>query len=324
VLRVPAGGGAGGGFEVYAIAVAEQVAWLRHVEDQRRREIMDPARAARLIDDFVRQGGSELTFTGGEPLLYPAIVELAEQAHRADLQVTVFTMGLELGVEPVSRALRDKLMPLVNIWRFSLHGVSAATHDRATNGPGSFRATREVIETLVDAGSAVHATFVAKPNSVDEILDVATMCEDLGIQELRVVSVVPQGRQRERLAPLGESILAAVDDANRRTKPLVRMGNAALAELELPHDCTAFEDELVVSTDGWLSACHIVEPGPSEDDRDNVFRVGLATARSTSPRLGRLANVGCDGETCDRGCLMAKSTEVGFTPPTRTLVALPF
>lgn len=59
-----------------------------------RREMMDPNAADRLLRQFASQGGSEITLTGGEPLIHPAIDQLAGTAQELGLDVTLFTMGL--------------------------------------------------------------------------------------------------------------------------------------------------------------------------------------------------------------------------------------
>ena len=274
-----------------------------------RREMMDSNAADRLLRQFASQGGSEITLTGGEPLIHPAIDQLAGTAQELGLDVTLFTMGLVDGGRELPAQRITQLVPFTQRWRFSLHGATDDAHDRITGMQGSFHASVSTIARLVEAGAWVGATFVVRPDALQELSPVAQMCGELGIRELRVVSVVAQGRQVRSPGQLPRTeILSAIEAADELSGVKVRLGDAALAQLGLPNTCQAFDNELVVSVDGWVSACHVIEPSASHDDRDNVFRTGLARTLHESPRLAqvRAMSVECGG-SCRDGCLMERS-----------------
>ena len=279
-----------------------------------RREMMDPEKAVRLVREFIEEGGTALVLTGGEPLLYPALNELLDAA--GGLDVTLFTMCVDENTQAVSENRINVLLPQVRVWRVSLHGHTEEVHDSATNGPGSFEATRLAVRRLVSAGAEVHATFALRPDNLTELLPVAELCDRLGIRELRVVAIVDQGRITMKPAPLTEPMGSLVEDVDLVTSVQVRLGNAAKASLGLPNDCRAFAEELVVNVDGWLSVCHVVEPTPTTNPYDNVFEVGLESALVNSPRLASLWRVADDSDAgCADGCLMQASA-VGVRPGT--------
>lgn len=282
--------------------------------------MMDPDAADRLLRQFASQGGSELTLTGGEPLLHPAIDHVAGTAQELGLDVTLFTMGLVAGGRGLPAQRITQLVPLSQRWRVSLHGATDDAHDHITGLPGSFDATVSTIARLVEADAWVGATFVARPDALHELLPVVRMCDELGIRELRVVSLVAQGRQVRPPRQLPRTtILSAIEAADERSGVSVRLGDAALAQLGLPNNCQAFDKELVVSVDGWVSACHVIEPFASQDERDNVFRTGLPRTLTESPRLARVRemSVNC-GRSCRDGCLMERSVRAPIVPPSRT------
>ncbi len=275
-----------------------------------RLEMMAPDAAERLLRDFATQGGSELTLTGGEPLIYPAIERLAAEARRWGLRVTLFTMGLVEGAGDLPAERIARLIPLTHQWRFSLHGATDRAHDRVTGVPGSLQASLSTVRRLVDANAWVGATFVARPGALDELGPVALMCGEMGVRELRVLGLVAQGRQTHSPGKLPTQVLAAVEEADKLSRATVRLGDATLAQLGLPNACHAFDNELVVGVDGWVSACHMVEPTPSNDDRDNVFRTGLAKTLRESPRLESLrVTSDARGRSCRNGCIMERSTQ---------------
>jgi len=270
--------------------------------------MMDSDAADRLLGELASQGGSEVTLTGGEPLLFPAIERLTSRIQDLGLRATLYTMGLVEGARELPSQKVAQLVPLVQEWRFSLHGVTDETHDRVTGTPGSLRASIAAIESLVDAGAWVGATFVVRPDALADLRPVALMCGELGIRELRVVGLVAQGRQARLTSRLPSQVVATVEAADNLSATRVRLGDAALAQLGLPNACQAFDNELVVSVDGWVSACHMVEPTRSDDERDNVFLKGLTATLRQSPRLERLRAVSEGrGGSCRNGCLMERS-----------------
>ncbi|HYX26521.1 MAG TPA: radical SAM/SPASM domain-containing protein [Thermoanaerobaculia bacterium] len=76
-----------------------------------------------------------LTLSGGEPLAHPDFLALGARARELGFVVRIKSNGHALRGE-LARRLRDEVDPfLVEV---SLHGATAATHDRQTRVPGSF------------------------------------------------------------------------------------------------------------------------------------------------------------------------------------------
>ena len=76
-----------------------------------------------------------LTLTGGEPLAHPDFLALGARARELGFVVRVKSNGHALRGE-LARRLRDEIDPF--LIEVSLHGATAATHDRQTRVPGSF------------------------------------------------------------------------------------------------------------------------------------------------------------------------------------------
>jgi MoaA/NifB/PqqE/SkfB family radical SAM enzyme len=76
-----------------------------------------------------------LTLSGGEPLAHPDFLRLGARARELGFVVRIKSNGHALRGE-MARRVRDEIDPfLVEV---SLHGATAATHDRQTRVPGSF------------------------------------------------------------------------------------------------------------------------------------------------------------------------------------------
>ena len=76
-----------------------------------------------------------LTLSGGEPLAHPDFLRLGARARELGFVVRVKSNGHALRGE-MARRVRDEIDPF--LIEVSLHGATAATHDRQTRVPGSF------------------------------------------------------------------------------------------------------------------------------------------------------------------------------------------
>jgi MoaA/NifB/PqqE/SkfB family radical SAM enzyme len=76
-----------------------------------------------------------LTLSGGEPLAHPDFLALGNRARELGFVVRIKSNGHALRGE-MARRIRDEVDPF--LIEVSLHGATAATHDRQTRVPGSF------------------------------------------------------------------------------------------------------------------------------------------------------------------------------------------
>lgn len=271
-----------------------------------KNEMIETGRALSLIEQFAQQGGNHLVVTGGEPLTHPDCDQFVEAARELGLSTTLFSMGVVEGMELVPTQLLTKLARSLDVWRVSLHAPDATTHDGLTMIPGSFSATCVAIERIRSAGISVYATFFAYPKNVSLLRGVAELCRGLGIGELRVLTVVPQGRAAAKPDPLRldpAQVVKALSAATEVAGVRVRLGEAARARSGDSSECRAIREELVVNWDGWISPCHSVEPQPSSSDLDNALRTRLHEVLQNSPRLQLCRDLAMrSAETCEGGC----------------------
>ncbi len=149
-----------------------------------------------LLAELRDAGGRAVTFSGGEPLLRPDLSELAAEARRLGLQVTIVTNGTRLDPTSVAR-----LLPLVDHLQVSLDGATAPAHD-ALRGRGSFEAVLAGLRAVVAAGGAARlrlsCTLLAE--NLDSALALPALARSLGVRCVRYVNVVSDGRARGRWA----------------------------------------------------------------------------------------------------------------------------
>jgi MoaA/NifB/PqqE/SkfB family radical SAM enzyme len=105
-----------------------------------------------LFEELAEMGVLNLTLSGGEPLAHRDFFALGGHARRLGFVVRVKTNGHTVR-EPIARRLREEVDPF--IVEVSLHGATAATHDRQTRVPGSFERLVANIRVMLDEGLRV-------------------------------------------------------------------------------------------------------------------------------------------------------------------------
>ena len=104
-------------------------------------------------DALVAMKPRAVTFGGGEPLLVPGILEVAERISRAGVEVSMYTGGWPLGPDTARDLVR--VLDRVNV---SVDGATAAVHDRIRGRRGSFDRAVRALE-LLDGAAATDRPF---------------------------------------------------------------------------------------------------------------------------------------------------------------------
>ena len=134
--------------------------------DYDKRSIPDKTTAA-LIGDMARakaRGAQYLELIGGEATLRPDFLTLIRAARKLGFaEIATATNGRRFAYRDFAKAAADAGLTSVI---FSIHGPTAALHDRLTAAPGSFAQARAGVANLRALGfSRVHAnTTVVKRN----------------------------------------------------------------------------------------------------------------------------------------------------------------
>lgn len=109
---------------------------------------MTTAQVLALIDEWAAAGCLSLLITGGDPLLRQDFSEVYRHAKLAGLDVTVFSNGTTIRRRHVE--LFQDLPP--RAVEITLYGATAATYERITGVPGSFRRCLEGMRRLTEGG----------------------------------------------------------------------------------------------------------------------------------------------------------------------------
>ena len=109
-----------------------------------------------VLSDFKVSGGENVTFSGGEPLMFKGFASVLRHAHDIGLKVTVLSNGL-LWTENMI----EELAPFIDEVQFSIDGVNERTN-AAVRGEGNFDVVVETVLKFSNLGvkTSVSTTLV--------------------------------------------------------------------------------------------------------------------------------------------------------------------
>ena len=176
-----------------------------------------------MLDDLAAFGVPVMLFSGGEPLMHPDLVELAEYAVSKGMRAVISTNGTLITPE---KARRLKAIGLFYVG-ISLDGMEEI-HDRFRGVKGAFRAAMEGIRNTQEAGIKVGLRFTINRFNVSDIPDVFDLMESMEIPRVCFYHLVYAGRGSSLVKEdlTHEETRRAVDLIMDRTRDLHERGKA--------------------------------------------------------------------------------------------------
>lgn len=173
----------------------------------------------RVVDESVAAGCGNVTFTGGEPLLFPQLEELITHVPKEHAVAQVFTNGRELTEERAAALAAAGLHSI----QVSVDSPVSEEHDRLRGEAGAFAAARRAVTAARRAGLLVGVSTYATPASVrrGDVPALARLAATWGACELTVFDAIPTGRL------LDDTSVALAADDRRRLRLQARATNRA-------------------------------------------------------------------------------------------------
>lgn len=143
--------------------------------------------AFKLIDYFADCGLKQITFSGGEPLIYPHIKDVVSHASEYDFIVHMNTNGYFFD----RRTARELKKRGLSQFETNIDSMDPNEHDYVRGKKGSFDRAVKAIRNGIEAGlTCVMQTVLTKKNE-GEIFDIFEFARDLGVQRSRVWDMTP-------------------------------------------------------------------------------------------------------------------------------------
>ena len=231
-----------------------------------KKEIMSLELFCRIIDEFVGQGGSNLTISGGEPLLHPSIMEMLDYCKSKKLAISFFSNLLVL------KDLHIELLSSMNVSmvQTSVYSLAPAIHDGITQIKGSLAKTLKSVEHLLEAGISVQFSCPVMSLNKESVPDLMDYCKRKNIRLRTNSLIIPQQKGlmlREEIERLtlkqNECMLCSMleRDSSYTLERLIQSSNRIEQFHVNPKEflsssvCNAGIDHLCVSANGNVYPC---------------------------------------------------------------------
>ncbi len=160
-----------------------------HAKDQPSPDELSTDEGKRLLDDLADFGAPVVLFSGGEPLMRPDLVELADYAVKKGMRAVISTNGTLITPE-LAQSLKAVGLSYVGI---SLDGLEAV-NDRFRGVKGAFRMAMQGIEACQRAGIKVGLRFTMNRFNAGEIPSIFDLLERHEIPRVCFYHLVYAGR----------------------------------------------------------------------------------------------------------------------------------
>ena len=203
-----------------------------------------------ILDQAAAMHATEISFSGGEPLLHPDLVSLVSYAHQKGLATKVNTNGILLS-EPLIRELKDAGL---NWCAVSLDSVEAAQHDTLRGYAGCYERAVQGLGMLVEHDIACSITTYVRKRDVytGHLQKIVALGRALGVDSVRINFPVPMGRYADRQD-------LTLDLAER--EEVRKLLQDELVSMEAPREgtrCTAGVTVMNVTARGDVTPCVFV------------------------------------------------------------------
>jgi len=194
---------------------------------------MSPEVMQRVIRESVELGVSNVTLTGGDPLLAKDLADLMAAVDPQKAVTQVFTNAIGLDQDKIAGLKRQGIYGL----QMSLDSPDPAEHDQGRGFKGAFDAVKRGAALAAEGGVLTGLSTFATEQSVEsrKLTDIAALAAEWGICEITVFNVIPTGRLLNR-----EDLILS-DDAH---KTLMREA----ARLNIQH-----KGQLRIVTQSWTN-----------------------------------------------------------------------
>jgi radical SAM protein with 4Fe4S-binding SPASM domain len=144
-----------------------------------------------IVTEAKDMGVSEIAFSGGEPLIWPNIIEIVHYSSTLGINTTIYTSGYIDNAPNMIFALNKAGLKRAV---FSLYSSIEQDHNRITRIFDSFQRTLNSIDICYNNDIIPEVHFVALSGNYHCIADVVKLVEKHGVKRTSILRFVPQGR----------------------------------------------------------------------------------------------------------------------------------
>lgn len=269
-----------------------------------RAEIIPYDKFCAIVEDASKLGLKTLCFSGGEPLLHPDLCKMIDCVNSFGMDIYIYTSGIYYNSgkctsipENIFKNMRSKVTKLI----FNVEASNASTYDKIMGTQNNFPLLKESIVNAVKNDITCEAHFVPMKYNYHEIESTIELCQELGIDKISFLRLVPHGRAEHNKT----KILLSHEETKELKQKLkelfnkqsgigIRIGTPLSGE-ECKHNCEAANGKLNIKYDGRVYPCEVFKNKKVEFiegyEADSVYDKKLIDIYNTSSYLLAVRNM---------------------------------
>lgn len=158
-------------------------------------EELTTEQALTIVNHLDTIGVSDITISGGEPLLRDDLEVIISDIKRREIPVVLYTNGLLLSTERMLSLKRAG----VNSLSLSLNGIKKETHNYI-HGKDTFDTIVKRISQLKEHGFYTQALYTLMKINLKEALELPSFMDEIGLDSLCIYPFYPAGRGMDHLS----------------------------------------------------------------------------------------------------------------------------
>jgi molybdenum cofactor biosynthesis enzyme MoaA len=218
---------------------------------------IDYATAVNVLGSWIEHGLKNIRFSGGEPTLYPKIIDLVNIARLGKINRIAISSN---GSRP-RQEYRELLEAGVNDFSISLDACCAEKADQMSGRKNVFQ---PVVDNIRWLASQTYTTvgIVLTKDTESTVVDVVKFAHDLGVSDIRIITAAQYNGELSRLEDIPDKILDAHPILKYRVKNLLSGRNVRGITSSDSNRCYLVRDDSVVAGN-WHFPCviHMREGG---------------------------------------------------------------
>ncbi len=141
----------------------------------------------KIINKLADEGISNITFTGGEPLLYPGIVELVKYAKEKGMKIKVISNGQILAENQNMREIYNYLDSLT----LSIDSINNELNEKMGRGYNHYKNIKTVLNSLLEFDLKVNINTVVSKMNIGTLEPLGNFIKDYNINAWRIFKFIP-------------------------------------------------------------------------------------------------------------------------------------
>lgn len=152
----------------------------------------------RTIDDAIELGAKSINLSGGEPFLHPQILEIIDYIYKHGEVCLVYTSGITLHEgKPISipNEILERTKGKVSKLIVNVEAAEDRTYNQIMGTSfGGFGMMQDTIRRAIAMGITVEAHVVPMKLNLQQLPQIITICNKLGVSRISFLRLVVQGR----------------------------------------------------------------------------------------------------------------------------------